>query len=343
VGADGQLATAISDCMADVDFVWFSRWPARGRPGLSRGRLVRILSRDGVPHLSERLQVAVAGARWARRTDLVHAVLTIGSSYPLYSRWQRRLLGGRPVIHTVPGVMEPGLLARSRPLGVTVALSEVTAQALRAAGFGDVRVIPPTVPLEKWPLLPRTPGLPTVLFAGHHDPRGGAVEAIRAAAAAAGSGARFRLVLAMRGRPGQKLRALEAELLALARREGLRDVEVRGHVPGMPELIRASDVLLFPAPALCGKADVPLTVLEMLATGRPVILSDLPQFAMLGDAVLRAPAEDYRQTGRLLAGLLEQPTRWQSLVERGRSTVEREFSPERFKSHYHALYREVLK
>jgi hypothetical protein len=30
-------------------------------------------------------------------------------------------------------------------------------------------------------------------------------------------------------------------------------------------------------------------------------------------------------------------------VERGRSTVEREFSPERFKSHYHALYREVLK
>lgn len=341
-GADKQIAASIAAAMPDRDFLWFTRWPSRGLPGVAHGRGIPIVSLDGVPHIPERLQVTLAGGVLARRTDLVHAVLTIGGTYPLFSRLRRGLLGGGPIIHTVPGVLDIRLLERARPLGVTVALTETTAAQLRATGFGDVRVIPPMISLDQWPWRPRAPGTSVVLFAGHHDPQAGAHEAIAAAAEAYRCGARFRLVLAMRSRPGQNVRALTAGLRALAAREGLPGIDVRGHVSDMPGLLAATDVLLFPPRTLGGKADLPVVVLEALATGRPVILSDLPQFAPLGEAGLRAPVGDRLRTGQLLTRLLDQPQQWEMLARRGRATVEERFGPDRFRAQYERLYQEAL-
>ncbi|MEV7282374.1 glycosyltransferase family 4 protein [Streptomyces sp. NPDC093111] len=344
-GADVRLASDVLGALPDVEFVWFSQWPhRRGRPPSHPhgAHTVRILSRDGVPHVPERVQSALAGAVFARRCDLVHAFLTVGRTLPAFSRLRPLLLGARPVVHTVPGVMDPRLLPRVRPLGTTVALSESMARRLRAARFDDVRVIPPMIPLEDWPPRPRPRGVPLVLYAGHHDPQGGAEIAVEAAAEAARSGAAFRLVLAMRGRPGQDARALEEALREKAGAEGLVDVEVRGYVDDMRELIASAHVLLFPPPVIGGKADIPLTVLQALATGRPVILSDLPQFADFGNAVLRAPAGDARRTGQQLVWLLDQPRSWDVLAERGRAAVEEHFGPERFAAQYAALYRELL-
>jgi glycosyltransferase involved in cell wall biosynthesis len=341
-GADKQLATAIANGIPQAEYVWFTRWPGDGKPRLTHGRPVPLLSKDGVPRWPERLQVTVAAAALARRTDLVHAVMTIGYGFPVFSRFGRYLFGHRPVIHTIPGVRDVGLLTNTRPLGVTVALSDTTASELRAVGFGDVRVIPPAVALEKWRWQPRRDGPPVVLFAGHHDAGGGAAEALAAAGVAARAGARFRLVLAMRRRPGQDVRTLDRELMAQARHEALDDVEILGHVTDMHRLLGSADVVLFPPTALSGKADVPLTILEAMATGRPVILSDLPQFAILGDAVLRAPAANSELTGGLLARLLSQPLYWNAVASNGRKTVEERFGPERFARQYLLLYQEVL-
>ncbi|WP_149182507.1 glycosyltransferase [Streptomyces sp. TRM49041] len=342
-GADTQLATALAQTVPDTEFLWFGQQP-RGLPiGQTSGRRLPIVSRHGVPDLPVRLQSAAVGALAARRADLVHVVMTIGSGFPSFSRLWPRLVGRRPVLHTVPGVMDPALLTRCRPLGPTVALSEVTAGALRAAGFHDVRIIRPLVRLDHWPRRPRPDtSPPTVLIVAHHDPEGGAEDAIKSAAVAARAGARFHPVLAVRARPGQNARLLEAGLRAHAENEGLYDIEILGHVPDMHGLIVSSDVLLFVPRALGGKADVPLTVLEALATGRPVILSDLPQFASLRDTVLRAPAGDCHRTGHLLRQLLERPWWWENLAERGRATVEDRFGPDRFRADYERLYQELL-
>ncbi|MCT4354020.1 glycosyltransferase family 4 protein [Streptomyces sp. Je 1-79] len=342
-GSDVALARDVLGALPDFDFLWFSQWPAgRGRPPPSVGTAIPLWSGDGSPRAPVRLQAALAGAAAARRADLVHAFVTIGRTFPAFSWLRPLMLGARPVVHTLPGVMDARLLARTRPLGTTVALSESMARRLRAADFGDVRVIPPMVPLGSWPYLPRPGGLPMVLFAGHHDPQGGAVTAVQAAAEAVRSGARFRLVLAVRGRPGQNTGALAEELRELAGAGGLTDVEVRGYVDDMHALLASTHVLLFPPPVIGGTADIPLTVLQALATGRPAILSDLPQFADFGDAVLRAPAGDARRTGQQLAWLLEQPRVWDMLAERGRATVEESFGPERFAAQYGSLYRELL-
>ncbi|MFE7550201.1 glycosyltransferase family 4 protein [Streptomyces gardneri] len=341
-GSDVRLASDVLEALPDVDFVWFAQWPDHRPHPPRRGRPVRMLTRTGAHHVPHRVQAALAGAVFARRVDLVHVFLTVGRAFPVFSRLRPLFLGGRPVVHTVTGVMDPRFLTRARPLGATVALSESMARRLRAADFGDVRVVPPMIDLDAWPYLPRPKGYPVVLFAGYHDPRGGAETVIDAAAEAWRQGARFRLVLAVRGRPGQRAGLLDEALRERAGAAGLPDVEVRGHVEDMRDLITSVHVLLYPPDSLGGKADIPLTVLQSLASGRPAILSDLPQFADFGHAVLRAPAGDARRTGQQLAWLLDQPRSWDVLAERGRSLAEDHFGPERFAARYAALYRELL-
>ncbi|MFH8838123.1 glycosyltransferase family 4 protein [Streptomyces sp. NPDC017868] len=340
-GCAVRLASDVLGALPEVDFVWFSRRPGRERPPPEHGRPVRVLSGGGGPLGPGRVQSVLAGAVFARRVALVHAFLTVGRGFPLFSRLRPLLLGGRPVLHTVAGVPDPRRLAHARPLGMTVALSESMARRLRSAGFGDVRVVPPMIGPDEWPYLPRPRGLPAVLFTGYHDPGGGAETAIDAAAEAQREGARFRLVLAMRTRPGQDAAGLAEALRERAGAAGLTDFEVRGHVGDMHALLASAHVLLFP-PAVLGHADIPLTVLQALASGRPAILSDLPQFADFGHAVLRAPAGDARRTGQQLAWLLDQPRSWDMLAERGRVLVEDHFGPERFAARYAALYRELL-
>ncbi|MFF5919762.1 glycosyltransferase family 4 protein [Streptomyces flavochromogenes] len=344
-GADGgevRLAADVLEALPDVDFVWYSQWPSRRTTPPERGRPVRVLSRDGLPHLPERVQAAGAATVWARRVDLVHAFLNVGRVFPAFSWLRPLLLGGRPVVHTVPWVMDASFLKHVRPLGTTVALSESMARRLRASDFGDIRVIPPMIALDEWPYLPRPEGFPVVLFAGHHDPRGGVETVIDAAVEAVRAGARFRLVLAMRRRSGQDNVMLDEALRERAGAAGLTDFEVRGYVEDMHALLATVHVLLFPPTARVGMADIPLTVLQALASGRPAILSDLPQFADLGNAVLRAPAGDARRTGQQLAWLLDQPRSWDVLADRGRALVEDHFGPERFAARYAALYRELL-
>ena len=341
-GSDVRLASDVLEALPDVDFVWFAHVPDQGHDPPRRGRPVRLFSPGGAPHKPQRVQAVVAGSVLARRVDLVHAFLSVGRAFPVFSWLRPLLLGRRPVVHTVPGVADSRFLTRTRPLGTTVALSESMARRLRAADFGDVRVIPPMIDLDAWPYLPRPRGYPVVLFAGYHDPRGGAETAIDAAAEAWREGARFRLVLAMRRRPGQRSDLLDEALRERAGAAGLPDVEVRGYVEDMRALIATVHVLLFPPPVLGGKADIPFTVLQSLASGRPAVLSDLPQFADFGHAVLRAPAGDERRTGQQLAWLLDQPRSWDVLAERGRALVEDHFGPDRFAARYAALYRELL-
>lgn len=102
-GSDVRLASDVLEALPDVDFVWFARWPDHGRDPPRRGRPVRMLSRDGVSHVPQRVQAVLAGAVFARRVDLVHAFLSVGSAFPVFS-WLRPLfLGGGRSCTRCPG------------------------------------------------------------------------------------------------------------------------------------------------------------------------------------------------------------------------------------------------
>jgi len=342
-GADKEISLGLLQNNLDVDYTWVNRAGSRQLAEVGGTRLT-IISRRGTPGLLERVQTALLGLLHERRVELVHVVSTIGPGFRSYSRL-RAVLGraGLPVVHTVPGFARPEHLMDARPLGLTVAVSTATQAALVAAGFGAVRCIPSGISLSRWPMAwPEVHPRPVVLFSGHHDPGGGAHEVLAAAAQLEAGGTPIRLVLALRSRGGGREREARF-VLEEARRLGLSSVAVHGRVLDMPRLVAGCDILVFPPAQLVGgKADVPLVVLEALATGRPVVVTDLPQFGALAEAVVRVPVAEPGVLAATLAGLLADPVRCAALAQHGRHLVEQEFSAALMATRYRTLYDELL-
>jgi len=344
-GADKELALTVAAGMPDVDFTWFGQAGRRGREPLRTGRRVPLLSATGMPGVAERVQAAGLGLALDARVDLVHAVVTIGPWFGKFVALRERVLGPhrRPAIHTVPAVADPRWLRGAAALGTTVALSRATQSQLQDAGFPDVRLVPPGTDLGRWPLQARRhAGPPVVAFAGHYDVEGGLSESVAALGALARTGTAVRALFLMRPRPGQDEAGEAAALLRRARAAGLEDVRVHGRVPDMPAVVADVDVLLLPARDLGGKADVPLTLLEAMATGRPVVVSDLPELAALGGAVTRVPVGDVPALTAAVRGLLDEPARWQARSRAGRALVEQRFSAAEMVGRYRGLYDELL-
>lgn len=346
-GADKELSLTISSGMPEVDFSWFGQVGRKGREPMTRGRRLPLLSATGMPGPAERLQAAALGILAERQVDLVHAVVTIGPWFSHFVRLRERVLGParRPAIHTVPAVADVAALQGTPALGTTVALSRSTEALLRDAGFADVRLIPPGIDLERWPVQPRSrqrAAAPVVAFAGHYDADGGLHESVQALGSLARAGRPVAGLFLMRPRPGQNEARLAASLLRAAHEAGLQDVRVRGRTPDMPGMLAGVDVLLLPARQLGGKADVPLTLLEAMSAGRPVVVTDLPQMAALGDTATRVPVADVPALADAIASLLDEPSRWSALSSAGRALVEDSFSADLMVRRYRELYDELL-
>jgi len=182
-----------------------------------------------------------------------------------------------------------------------------------------------------------------LFFAGHAGPDGGTHQAIEVAARVARGGLHVRLVLALRTRPGQDHSTELAAAEAAARGAGLADVQVHGKIEAMTDALAAADVVLFNPPRLDGgKADVPLTVVEALATGRPVVATRLPQLAALSDVLVQVPAGAAEEAAEAVRLLLTDPAAWQERSQNGRDAVERRFSAEQMCRAYAEIYAELL-
>jgi glycosyltransferase involved in cell wall biosynthesis len=147
-----------------------------------------------------------------------------------------------------------------------------------------------------------------VLMVGQNVPSKGHDIGLRAFAAHAPHP--IRLVLIQRLQPGKGLSALAASL-------GVSD-----RVSFAPELpfdellavMQSARLLLQPSRA----EGFGLPVLEAMATGCPVLASDIaPLLEVLGGAGLTAPMGDVRATGEALATLLAEPSRAESYRARG--------------------------
>lgn len=344
--ADKQIAHSIVAGLGQrYRYVSFSRL---GHPPLPDMRSVQlpIASRDGRPGHFERAQIAALAIAAEPAVDLVHAVMTIGPGFARLSSLRARIPSWmrRPVVHTVPAVVDPDALRGAQPLGTTVVLSESTAALLRDAGFHDVRLLAHGIALDRWPLRPRpTTERQRVLFAGHLDIGGGAAESIEGVAAASGALERApTLVMALRGRVGQDERSEMEKLQRMAEHAGVQ-VELHRVVPDMQPLLDQASVVILPARQLYGKADVPLITLEAMASGRPVIVSDLPSMAGLGTAVERVVPGDASALGAALHRLLEDPDEWDRQARAGRALVTRDFAVEAAVSAYAELYGEAIR
>jgi glycosyltransferase involved in cell wall biosynthesis len=125
----------------------------------------------------------------------------------------------------------------------------------------------------------------------------------------------------------------------LAARAGIADrVQFLGFVTGMPELYLASDVLFFPS----FFEGTPMTVLEAMASGLPIVASEIDGTAeVLEDGVdaLLAPPEQTRIFVELLATLLQDQPLGRRLAKRALAKVREHYGAAAMVREVENLYR----
>lgn len=115
------------------------------------------------------------------------------------------------------------------------------------------------------------------------------------------------------------------------------------NVPEMMSLYNTVDVVLFPVENLAGKFDVPLVIIEAYACKKPVILSDLPQFAEFSgpDICVTIPKGNIASLEEKINLLLTQPEQGQVLGNAARAFVEAKFDLQKTAEEYSRLYNDL--
>ncbi len=292
-------------------------------------------------------------ARAAPRASVLHVVASQRRHGPTPNllRAATRLAGLR-VVHTMPGGLGDGSQPM-RPIGqATVVFSRHTADRLQAAGFqGVVELFPPLeldrlVVREDGPVLRDRLGLGerTIVYPGHLDEGGGVEIAIRALARLPADLDDVTLTLAVRWRPGQDaeaaIAALQADAAAVGVGQRLRWLR---SVTDVPSLLSAGTLTTLVPASLSGKMDLPLVLLESLALGRPIVVTDRPPIneALLGGGIA-VPFGDADALAGAWTDLLRDPARRDAIARSARARLLALSDPAHVARRYRDLYAQVL-
>ena len=329
-----QLARAAQRSGYDVAFV--SPTP---------GGFVELAEREGfrtlvVPlggALDSRSLVRLRRVLRSEGADVLHT--HVHFSLNVLGRVAGRLAGAKVVAHMhAANVFRSSGLARRAQVALDdatarlcsriIAVSESTGADLVRQGYpaGRVTVVHNGIDAPR-PAEPARPAgvpetAPLLLHVGRLTPTKGQGDLIEALARLARSDAVAVLV-------GQDLEtggAYERELEARAAELGVRDrVVFTGYRDDVPALLAAAAVFVLPSSA----EGLPLTVLEAMAAGRPVVATRVggtPEAVVDGETGLLVPAGDVAALARALDGLLADPERASRMGEAGRGRVAERFS-----------------
>ncbi len=296
--------------------------------------------------------------------DLYHLIY---QPYPL-SSWLSHLLPEyrrRPTLHTVPAT------AQGRPMDRrlffadrVVTISEYGRRALQELGLENVVHIPPGIPVAPWKalqgqgeFLKARLGLaahPLVLFPGHYGPGQGSEVLLEALPRLAVLVPEARILLACR------LRSADDAEREKAFRQQIRHLGL-GHmahfyntVADVRTLVGASDLMLLPLETMRDKSDIPIALLESLAAGKPIVITDvapmnelvtgsegsLPPEESVG---LTVPAGDGEALAQAVATLLKDAGLREGMARRGQELVHDRFDIARVALQYEELYSEMVR
>ena len=347
---DKNLARTLLLGDAGVDFVFVgdhhdpSPWPERHRRLLLR-------SNGDMPSSTEKLRLLGRLVVGAPQADAVHVIVTFQSG-----RVTPAVLGNLPLLRrhrfiaTCPaGDFHP--LSLLRRAAAVVALTRRTAGRLRDEGLGRVHLIPPGVDLERFAPAPVEIGWahlgagdgPFLLFAGHHDEHGGLEQALDVVAAVRARVPGVRLIAAMRHRPSEDAASLRRRLRSMAAARGLDGAVVElGGLANMAAAVLASHAVLFQPARLGLKMELPMTLLEALACGRPVVTSDVETLPEVGGppAVHVGRSDDPAVVDHLVS-LIEDPRHFAECGAAARALAVERYDARTMVRRYAELYAEL--
>lgn len=310
------------------------------------GFRTRVLPLDGA--LDPRSLLRLLAALRAERADVLHTHAHF--SLNVLGRVAGRLAGARVIAHMhIGNVFRAGGLARAaqvaldnataRLCSAIVAVSEATRLALLRQGY-PARVVvvrngvAPAVPVEPARPAGVADGVPLLLHVGRLAPVKGQRELIEALALLERRDAVAVLAGIDLERGGAYRRELEARagVLGLAGR-----VVFAGYREDVPALLAGADLFVLPS----HDEGLPLTVLEAMAAGKPVVASaagGTTEAVIDGQTGLLVPPGDVGSLAGALDALLADPERARALGEAGRRRAGERFSVEAMTERVLALY-----
>lgn len=287
---------------------------------------------------SNRIQVAhshefgmgVYGAIAARRTGSRHIITMHGGRY--YAERRRR---------------RSALRWAARRSAALVAVSEATARDLRTTlrlPNDEVRVVHNGIPFREGDRsslrneLDISANELLIVAVGNLYPVKGHAVLLRALGQLQRSGtiarAPWRLAIAGRGEEEQKLRVLAAE-------QGIADrVTLLGFRKDVPDVLAAADVFVMPSLS----EGLPLALVEAMAAGLPVVVSDVggvPEVAVAGREAILVPPGDPARLADGLGTLLRDSGARGAMGAAARERAVRDFSVSTMCEAYERLYRGV--
>jgi glycosyltransferase involved in cell wall biosynthesis len=351
-GGDTNLARVLVGPEMGVDFTFLGQHgdPTPLRPGHQRRELHFA---TGVPTLREQLRIFAWLCRERTDVDLVHLVITFGRSHLKEAALcSLPLLRRHPLIVTCPSgtYLPPGLLARACAV---IALSRQTESRLFEMGLAGVYRIPPGIDLERF-----RPGLedaaqrmlglppaPSLLFAGHYDPGGGLDCALNVLQRLRQDVPSLRLLTAMRERPGHAAARERARIVARKDALGLAGSVVElGPAVDIPLALQACRAVLFQPEQVGRKMDLPMVLLEALASGRPILVSPANALAELADGSPAVAVEPRHGAGAVehLRRLLTDRAYTEAASLAARELAQSRYSAEAMVTAYAELYSHLL-
>ena len=118
----------------------------------------------------------------------------------------------------------------------------------------------------------------------------------------------------------------------------------------MKELIGGCDLVVLPLNSMRDKVDIPTTLLEVLAAGKPMVISDIPPMNEIFNAVgnkaetevgITVPPGDSDTFARAVIQLLKDPSRRRKMGLNGQQLIRNHFDIQCVAKKYQLLYEEI--
>ena len=322
----------------------------------SRIRVRRRLAKSAyAPGLSQRAAIFASLLAVPRSIGLLHFFF---APNPLTSAIARVALGlnRRPAIQTVSSSPADygGVAGLCFGLRV-VALSEYNRRKLSEAGVGGVVKIHPGIDLNRqaenvagaaqWREKLDAAERRVVLYAGDYEFSQGAQLTLDAVAPLRKRVPEVLVIFACR-RKTPAAGPVESRIRAEAESRQLGDhVRFLNEVDDMPGLLSLAELSMMPVERLYAKMDMPLVLLEHMALGRPVVVSDSEPLAEVlqgGGGGVAVPHGDIEQLAGAVAEFLRDDRARRDAGAAARHIVETHFDVNKSAAAYADLYDEVL-
>lgn len=233
-----------------------------------------------------------------------------------------------------------------------ITYTETTKRKLENLGFNNVTRIYPGIDLERYSPTAKNPSLLTqlglkpehfvVLYPGEYT-RLGATDMLAQTFLRyfqENPDTELRFVFACRVK-NEADAVKKQQVQKLFAEAGLLDyVAFSDTISDMSGLYSTADVVIFPVENLKGKFDVPLVIIEAYACGKPVILSDLPQFSEFTnkDICVTIPKDSGEKLIESLAYLKQNEAERIRLGENARRFVKDHFNLKNTAKQYEEIY-----